>query len=99
VLTGGVLLAALVWGAAAVVLPSLVAGRSLALDAARVIAWSALVVSCTEIALRLGSGGRVTAPRAAAVGAVAAAAVALGPSLAAAWRLRPRSEVTRAGLP
>jgi hypothetical protein len=99
VLTGGVLLAALVWGAAAVVLPSLVAGRSLALDAARVIAWSALVVSCTEIALRLGSGGRVTAPRAAAIGAVAAAAVALGPSLASAWRPRPRSEVTRAGLP
>jgi serine/threonine protein kinase len=98
-LTGGVLAAALVWAGAAVVLPWLVARRSLALDAARVLAWTVIVVLCSEASLRLGSGARLAAPDTAILGAVAAALVALGPSILAAWRPQPRSEVRRAGLP
>ncbi len=95
----GVILGAAVWAAGAVTLPWLIGRRSLALDAARVLAWSVLVVSCTGIVLRLGSGARIASPHIAVLGAAAAAAVALGPSLLAAWRSPPRSEVTRAGLP
>jgi hypothetical protein len=98
-LSAGVLLATPVWAAAAIFLPSLVGARSLAVDALRVLAWSGLVVAGTEIALHIGRGVNSVAPHTAIIGAAVGALVALGPSLLAAWRIQPRSEVSRAGLP
>jgi hypothetical protein len=78
----GVLAPAAVWAAAAVTLPWLVRRRSVALDALRVIAWAAIVVSCTGAAIAAAHGSDpVGAPPTALIGAAAAAAVALAPSL------------------
>jgi len=90
-LSGGMLAAAAVWGAAAVALPWISSGRSLALDASRVALWSIAVVAATGVALALGHSAARPATSTAAVGALAAALVALAPALRSAWRDRPRS--------
>lgn len=98
--SSGALAGAPVWALAAAVLPYLVNRRSLALDTVRVAGWTAFVVSATELALRTARHGpSPSAPHTAAVGAVAAAVVALSPSLAAAWRRKPRSNEPQAGIP
>jgi hypothetical protein len=97
--SSGALAGAPVWALAAVSLPYLVGRRSLALDAVRVVGWTAFVVSATEVAVRAGHGSGISAPRTAVVGAAAAAVVALSPSAAAAWRRRRRSNEPQAGIP
>jgi hypothetical protein len=98
-LSSGALAGAPVWALAAVLLPHLVKRRSLWLDAVRVAAWTAFVVSATELAVRAaGAAPALGAPRTAVLGAVAAALVALCPSAVAAWRRRPRSDQPHAGL-
>jgi serine/threonine protein kinase len=76
----GVLAPALVWGGAAVVLPWLVRGRSLAVDAVLVVVWSATTAAATTavIAAVHGSQGVPTAP-AGIVGAIFGSIVALVP--------------------
>jgi hypothetical protein len=94
-ISAGVLAPALVWALAAVTLPWLVRGGSLALDVVRVIVWAAVVVSATGAAIAawhgpaMGPGG-VSAPTA-LLGALASAVVALAPSLLGTRRvaLRP----------
>ena len=74
VVTGGALLLAPVWAAAALILPWLVPGRSVALDVAGAAAWAAALTAAT---------GAVTAyaglpePRGLAAGAVAAGVIAV----------------------
>ena len=85
--SSGVLAPAVVWGLAAVVLPWLVRGGSLLLDAVRVLAWAAIVVSGTGAAIAAAHGSDVIgAPSNVFIGAAAAAAVALAPSLLEMWR-------------
>jgi hypothetical protein len=85
--TSGVLAGALVWALAALVLPWLVTGRSLARDVVFVSAWAAATVSATEVAIALSSGSHtVSAPPTAIIGAVAGALIALAPSVHRAWR-------------
>jgi eukaryotic-like serine/threonine-protein kinase len=74
----GALLLGIVWAAAAVVLPWLVRGRSLASDVVAATAWSAGVAAAT-ITLGEALGGRVaqSAPHGLVPGAVVAAALAL----------------------
>jgi eukaryotic-like serine/threonine-protein kinase len=96
----GALAGAPVWALAAASLPYLVNRRSLAFDAVRVVAWTAFVVSATELAVRAaGHGAGISTPRTAVVGAIVAAVIALCPSAAAAWRRRPRSNEPQAGIP
>ncbi|HEY5427752.1 MAG TPA: serine/threonine-protein kinase [Solirubrobacteraceae bacterium] len=85
--TTGVLAPALVWAAAAVVLPWLVSGRSPALDLIRVVVWAAMLASGTGVAITAahGSNSAGSAPGA-AIGAVLAAAVALMPVGVTVWR-------------
>jgi hypothetical protein len=79
--SAGVLAPAAVWALAAAVLPWLVRGRSLALDAILVVIWSATVVSaCTAvIAAAHGAPETSTAPDA-VLGAVLGALIALARS-------------------
>ena len=97
--SSGALAAAPVWALAAVVLPPLVARRSLLIDAGRVAVWAGMLVGCTEAAIALThfGVGRATL-HGAAVGATGAAVIALAPSALAAWR-RSRSGYLEAGLP
>lgn len=90
VLSPGMLAAAGVWGAAAVVLPWIRSERSLALDAARVAIWATALVAATNVALGLGGGAAKPAPATTVVGAVAGALVTLAPAVVSAWRARPR---------
>lgn len=86
-LSSGALAPAAVWAAAAVLLPLIVRGRSLALDIVRVTVWAAAVVSATGAAISAVHGSSPAgAPPGAAVGAVAAAAIALAPHAVARWR-------------
>ena len=90
--SSGVLAPALVWALAAIVLPWLVRGGSLILDALRVLAWAAIVVAGTGAAMAAVHGSDVMgAPPSALIGAAAAAAVALAPSLLEMWRAALRS--------
>ena len=77
-LTSGALGLAVIWAVAAVVLPWLVHGRSLAADAVGGAAWAAGVCAAT-VALGEWLGRRVAEPepRGAVVGAVVAAALAV----------------------
>jgi hypothetical protein len=79
--SAGVLAPAAVWALAAAVLPWLVRGRSLALDAILVVIWSATVVSaCTAVIGAVhGASDTSTAPGA-VLGAVAGALIALARS-------------------
>jgi serine/threonine protein kinase len=89
----GVLVGALVWALAALVLPWLVTGRSLPRDIVFAGAWAAMTVSATEVAIALSSGSHtVSAPPTATIGAVAGALVALSPSAYRGWR-QSRSRV------
>jgi hypothetical protein len=86
----GVLAPALVWAAAAVVLPWLVRGRSPALDVVRAVVWSATLVSATGAVTTLAAGtSKHGTPRGAVLGALAAVAVALVPTAAGLRRARP----------
>ena len=79
--SAGAFAPALVWAVAAVVLPWLVRGRSLAADVVLVVVWAAVVVSATQTVLRaLHYPGHV---RTAVLGAAAGALIALGPSIVA----------------
>jgi hypothetical protein len=95
-ISSGVLAGAAVWAAAACVLPWLLRGRSLALDAILVVIWSATLVSaCTAaIAAVHGAPEAATAPDA-VLGAVLAALVALG----RVWLPRPGGVWGRLVLP
>jgi hypothetical protein len=95
----GVWLPALVWAAAAAVLPWLVRGRSLGLDAARVAIWS--VATLFAVSAVLGAARTVPhpGPRGAAAGVVAAALAALAMPAGAVMRERHRARGLRARLP
>jgi hypothetical protein len=83
----GVLAPAVVWALAAVTAPWLVRGGSLVLDAVRVVAWAALVVSATSAAVAAVHGTDVVgAAPTAVLGAAVCAAVALAPRGADGWR-------------
>jgi tRNA A-37 threonylcarbamoyl transferase component Bud32 len=83
----GVLAPAVVWALAAVTAPWLVRGRSLVLDAARVVAWAAIVVSATSAAAAAVHGTDVVgAAPTAVLGAAVCAAVVLVPRGADGWR-------------
>jgi hypothetical protein len=98
--SSGVLAPALVWALAAVVLPWLVRGGSLLLDALRVVAWAAIVVAGTGAAIAAVHGSDVMgAPPSALIGAAAAAAVALAPSFLEMWRAALRSSGPGARVP
>jgi hypothetical protein len=74
----GVLLGALLWAAAAVVLPWLVRGRSAALDAIAAAVWAGMLFAATP-ALDSGLTGHAAqaSPRGAVLGAVLGAALAV----------------------
>ena len=99
-ISAGVLVPALVWAAAAVTLPWLVRGSSIVLDVVRVVIWAAIVVSATGAAIVAvhGSDSAGAAPSA-LIGAAAAAAVALAPSLLGMWRVALRSGSPGARVP
>jgi hypothetical protein len=104
--SAGVLAPALVWALAAVTLPWLVRGGSLILNALRVLAWAALVVSGTGAAMAAlhgsaagGDGSTALSAPTALVGAAASVAVALGPSLLGMWRAALRSGGPRTRVP
>jgi serine/threonine protein kinase len=98
-ISSGVLAPAVVWAAAALVLPWVVRGRSAALDLVRVVAWSAALVSATSAAVAFASGttGHPT-PRGAVLGALAAVAVALFPTALGLERKRRQSRAARSRL-
>jgi eukaryotic-like serine/threonine-protein kinase len=98
--SAGVLAPAVVWALAAVALPWLVRGGSLALDVVRVVIWAAVVASATGAAIVAvhGSDALGAAPTA-VLGAVAAAALALAPSLLGMWRTALHSGGPRARVP
>jgi len=99
-ISSGVLAPAAIWAAAAVILPWLVRGRSVAMDVLRVVAWATIVVSCTGAAIAAVHGSDpIGAPPTALVGAAAAAAVALAPSLLEMWREALHSGGPRARVP
>jgi hypothetical protein len=85
--SSGVLAPAILWGAAAAVLPWLVRGRSPALDVVRVVVWASILASGTGVAIAAvhGSNPAGNPPRA-ALGAVVAAGIALMPLAATMWR-------------
>ncbi len=84
-LSAGAFLGAVVWALAAIVLPWLVRGRLPALDAVRVVLWSAVVCSVTVAVVR--STHVLGTPSTAIVGALAGGLVALAPSIR--WVPRP----------
>jgi eukaryotic-like serine/threonine-protein kinase len=98
--SAGALAPAAVWALAAVALPWLVRGGSLALDVVRVVIWAAVVASATGAAIVAvhGSDALGAAPTA-VLGAVAAAALALAPSLLGMWRTALHSGGPRARVP
>jgi serine/threonine protein kinase len=99
-LSTGVLAPALVWAAAAVVLPWLVRGRSPALDVVRAVVWSATLVSATGAVTTLATGtSRYGTPRGAVVGALAAVAVALVPTAVGMRRARPEPRSAQSRFP
>jgi hypothetical protein len=79
VVASGAFLGAVVWALAAVALPWAARGRSLALDAALVVVWSAVVYSATLGVLR--GAHELRAPSTAVAGALAGGLVALAPSI------------------
>jgi eukaryotic-like serine/threonine-protein kinase len=82
-LKSGALAPMLVWALAAVVLPWLVRGRDLRLEAALAVLWAAILTGGISLAERAVHGTGVGAPPGVAVGAVAAAGLALVPVI---WR-------------
>ncbi len=79
-LRSGVLAPAVIWAVAAVVLPWLVRGRSLALDLVRSVVWGAALVSATPAAIAAVRGSAaVPTMHGAVLGGVLAVVVALTP--------------------
>ncbi len=100
IVRSGSLAPALVWAGAAAILPWLVRGRWPALDVVRAVVWAALLVSATGVALQAAHASAPVGPApGAAVGGVAAAAVALAPLGARRWRQALQSGGTAARLP
>jgi serine/threonine protein kinase len=98
-ITAGTLAPAPVWAIAAVLLPGMVRGRSLAADGLRVTVWSTALVLATALALGLTHGARsLGMPGSAVLGATAGAAVALAPTGVKIWRGARQSAGPRAGL-
>jgi hypothetical protein len=85
ILTSGVLLPAVVWAGAAVILPWLLKPRAAAIRIVLVTIWSATLVAATESALAAAHHGSA-APHGAVTGAVVAALVALVPTSREVWR-------------
>jgi hypothetical protein len=87
-LKSGALVVAPLWGAAALVLPWMVRGRSLVFDLVAAVVWSAVLVSATQAMLIAAAPGGHSAarPSSATMGAVAAVVVALVPAALSAWR-------------
>jgi eukaryotic-like serine/threonine-protein kinase len=80
-LSTGMLLGAILWATAAIVLPWVVRGRGPLLDALAAVAWSAVLLAATPyfdggVSVLSGATGPV-APRGAVVGAILAAAIAV----------------------
>ncbi len=86
-LSSGMLAGGLIWALAATVLPTLLAGRSLALDAIKVALWAVALVTATGLALSGSAGGlSLISTSTAALGGFAAALVALAPAMLTARR-------------
>jgi hypothetical protein len=87
VISSGALAGAVVWALAALVLPWVRRGRSLSMDIVVVTVWAATLVSATDAALAIARPGEaLMSARAAVIGGIAAAVVALSPSLLEAMR-------------
>jgi hypothetical protein len=97
-LRSGLLAPAAVWALASLVLPWLVATRSLPVQIVLVTVWSAVLASATAAALRIGHAGLTVRPGAAVLGAVCAGLVAVLPALLRRWRPESRSANNLAGL-
>jgi serine/threonine protein kinase len=85
------LLCALVWGAAAVVLPLLVARRPFPVALVLVTVWSAMVVSAIATFLGVNHSRGAGMPATAVLGAIAGAIVALAPAALRSWRTSHRA--------
>ncbi len=98
-LRSGALAGAPVWALGALVLPWLVRRRSPVLDSVRVVAWTLLLVTATMVAVTAAGGRYDLHVPTAVLGAALAAAVALAPSILAAWRGKADSARSAAGFP
>ena len=95
-ISSGALAPAVVWAGAAVILPWIVRGRSLAVDFVLASAWASGLVAATYAALRVAHGSLARAPLPDAVlGGVAAFAIAIAPSVVRTCRMSRAS----AGVP
>jgi hypothetical protein len=97
--SSGAWLPAILWGAAAAVLPALVRGRSPKLDAVRVAAWSVAVPLCTASVLTAAGVARAPALRGVVLGALAGALLALAAPIGAWVRHRSRAPGGRGRAP
>jgi hypothetical protein len=85
-LSSGALAGALVWAVAALTLPWLVRGRSLTADALRVAAWATALVLTTASAIGIAHPDHpMVARQTAVIGGIAAALIALAPSVHGYW--------------
>ncbi|MGZ4226059.1 MAG: protein kinase domain-containing protein [Solirubrobacteraceae bacterium] len=87
----GMVACALVWGAAAVVLPLLVARRPFPVAVVLVTVWSAMVVSVIATFLGVNQSRGAGMPATAVLGAIAGAIVALAPAALRTWRSSHRA--------
>jgi hypothetical protein len=95
-LSAGALAPAAVWALAACVLPWMVRGRSLILDAVLVVIWSATVVAaCTAVIEAIHPAPESSTAPAAVLGAMVGALLALG----RAWQPRPGGLLRRVAGP
>jgi hypothetical protein len=90
VLGSALLAPALVWGAAAVVLPWITRSRSLALQLVLVTIWAATLASATTAVLAVAHAGVTVKPHATVFGAIAGGAAALLPAVARRWGPHPQ---------
>jgi hypothetical protein len=98
-LSSGALAAAPVWAVAAALLPMLISGRSLLLDAARVGVWAVGLLVGTELAIGVTHFGVGSASlHGGVVGAAVGGLIALVPTALATWR-RTHSGYLQAGVP
>jgi hypothetical protein len=82
---------ALLWGAAAVVLPLLAERRPFGLAVVLVTVWSAIVVSAIATFLGVNHSRGAGMPATAVLGAIAGAIVALAPAALRSWRSSHRA--------
>jgi eukaryotic-like serine/threonine-protein kinase len=87
----GMVACALVWGAAAVVLPLLTQRRSFPAALVLVTVWSAIVVSAIATFLGVNHSRGAGMPATAVLGAIAGAIVALAPTALRSWRTSHRA--------